>query len=476
MPNPNRNPEPEEFYRFPDDFLWGVATSSYQIEGAVHEDGRGLSIWDTFCQQPGKIYGGHTGDVAADHYHRWQEDIRLMADIGLKAYRFSIAWPRVQPEGQGPANPAGLAFYDRLVDGLLQANIQPFVTLYHWDLPQALQDRGGWPARETAYRFADYASLLADKLGDRVTWWITHNEPWVAAFAGHFNGVHAPGIQDPIAAFRAVHHLLLSHGLAAAALRQSARRPIQVGITLNLSSIHPASPGEADRQAAWRYDGILNRLFLDPLFKAHYPEDILQILQPLFATQTDSFRSEDLQTIAAPLDFLGVNYYSRNVVRYDPDFPFIQADTIQPELTENGELPEYSLMWEIYPPGIYELLLRLHQHYHPERLLITENGICVPDDVDLDGRVRDYRRIRYLRDHLIQVHRAMAAGVPLQGYFVWTLMDNFEWAHGYRMRFGLIYVDFETQQRIPKLSASWFANVIREGGFYPDKPAIFFPV
>ncbi len=439
---------------FPQGFTWGVATSSYQIEGAVNEDGRGVSIWDTFSHTPGKTYQGHHADIAADHYHRWREDLDLMVSLGLKAYRFSIAWPRIQPDGVGPANPAGLDFYDRLVDALLEKGIEPFPTLYHWDLPQALQDKGGWPNRETAVHFGEYARLVAKKLGDRVNYWITHNEPWVMAFAGHFAGEHAPGIQDPLAAGATVHHLLLSHGYAVESLRANSRPGAQIGITLNLSVMHPATDSDEDRAAAWRYDGIGNRLFLDPVFKGQYPADVMAMLGPMFP----QMQPDDMRIIAAPLDFIGVNYYSRSVVRHDPNFPFIEASTIHPEGNE------YSQMWEIYPEGIYELLMRVWKDYQPKKILVTENGICVPDGIDFDGRVRDYRRIAYLRDHIAQVGRAIGDGAPVDGYLVWSLLDNFEWAHGYRMRFGLVYVDFDTCQRTMKDSGRWYAKVIRQNG------------
>jgi len=452
----------EDFLRFPEGFLWGTATSAYQIEGAWNEDGRGLSIWDTFCRQPGRIRHGESGDVAADHYHRWQEDVKLMAALGLKAYRFSISWPRVQPQGVGAVNDAGLDFYDRLVDSLLGQGIEPFVTLFHWDLPQALQDQGGWMNRATAARFADYGRVVGERLGDRVTSWITHNEPFVAAAAGHLTGEHAPGIQDPMAALQAGHLLLLSHGLAVEALRAATSRPLRIGITLNLNPVQPASDSDEDRRAAVRYDGAVNRLALDPLLLGHYPDDMLALFGLLFPT----IKPGDLERIAAPLDFLGINYYSRAVVRNDPEGPLVEASQVQPEESE------YSQMWEIHPPGMYELLTRVWSDYgkdHPQlRLLVTENGVPVPDGLDFDGRCRDYRRIRYLRDHIAQVHRALEAGVPLAGYFVWSLMDNFEWAHGYGMRFGLVYVDFETQARTMKDSGHWFGRVIRENGLDPQ--------
>ncbi len=440
--------------KFPDGFVWGVATAAYQIEGAWDEDGRGLSVWDTFCRQPGKVRHGDTGDVAADHYHRWREDVGLMAELGLDAYRFSVAWPRVIPDGSGPVNPAGLDFYDRLVDELLAQGIEPFVTLFHWDLPQALQDRGGWSNRDTVHHFAEYARVVGQRLGDRVTRWITHNEPFVVAMLGHLLGEHAPGLQDPVAAFQTAHHLLLSHGYAVEALRDAADRPLQIGITLNLSPIHPASDAEADREAAWRLDGVLNRIFLDPVLRGRYPEDMQTLLAPVFPKMEPG----DLARIAVPIDFLGVNYYSRAVAQHDPDYPLIQAVQIHPEGNE------YSQMWEIYPEGIYELLIRIRKEYDPAHIYITENGIPVPDGLDFDGRVRDERRIRYLRNHLFQIQRAIEAGTPVEGYFLWSFTDNFEWAYGYDMRFGIVYVDYETQQRTVKDSGRWYAEVIRRHG------------
>ncbi len=439
--------------RFPDGFVWGTATSAYQIEGAWDEDGRKPSIWDTFCRQPGRIRDGSSGDVAADHYHRWAEDVALMASLGLKAYRFSVAWPRVIPDGSGAVNPAGLDFYDRLVDALLERGIEPFVTLYHWDLPQTLQERGGWLNRDTARVFADYAHVVAARLGDRVRTWITHNEPWVTAFVGYFLGEHAPGMQDPLATFRATHHLLLSHGYAVEALRAAAHLPLRVGITLNLSPVHPASDAEADRQAADRFDGLLNRLFLDPLLKGSYPQDLQPLIGSLLPVEPG-----DLERIAASLDFVGVNYYTRTVIRHDPALPVLELGQVQPAGSE------YSQMWEIYPAGMYELLMRVWRDYRPADIFITENGIPVPDGLDFDGRVRDGRRITYLRDHLIQAHRAIQDGAPVRGYFHWSLLDNFEWAYGYTMRFGLIYVDYATQKRTVKDSGHWYAAVVRENG------------
>lgn len=453
------------FLTFPKGFLWGAATAAYQIEGAVNEDGRGPSIWDTFSHTPGKIYNGDTGDVADDHYHRWEEDLSLMAAMGLNAYRFSVAWPRIQPLGKGGLNPAGLDFYDRLVDGLLARDIQPWITLYHWDLPQALQDQGGWANRQTAAYFADYASTVVRRLGDRVQHWITHNEPYVTAFLGHYSGLHAPGIRDLQTALQVTHHLLLSHGLAAQAIRSAAPRPVQVGITLNLHSIHAASESEADLKAARRFDGIQNRLYLDPVLTGAYPQDLIDFFGPRFPTSQPG----DLETIHVPIDFLGVNNYFRIVIQDDPDNPELKLR----EILLPGR--EYTEMWEIYPQGIYEVLARVWNDYHPPKIYITENGCAVTDGVDADGRVRDYRRIRFLRDHLFQCYRAIGDGVPLAGYFVWSLLDNFEWAYGYSRRFGVTYVDYATQKRTLKDSGLWYSQVIKANGFDLREAEPFFP-
>ncbi len=436
---------------FPAGFVWGVATSAYQIEGAWNEDGKGPSIWDVFSHTPGKIANGDTGDVAVDHYHRYREDVRLMAELAIPAYRFSIAWSRVLPEGKGNVNPKGLGFYDRLVDELLKHKIEPYACLCHYDLPQALQEAGGWPERQTAYLFAEYAHLVASRLGDRVRTWFTHNEPWVSAMAGYFTGEHAPGVRDVRAAVWAFHHLLLSHGLAAQAIRSAISQPVNIGITLNIGPVHPVSDSPRDRAAAQRMDAVINRLQLDPLLKGTTPLEEFLFVKPLLK---GLIQPGDLETIRT-LDVLGVNYYTRSVIRYDAKVPLVNAQDVHPEGNE------YSAMWEIYPQGIYELLRRVWDEYRPScRIMITENGVPVPDGVDFDGRVRDERRIRYLRNHLVQVHRAIQGGVPVQGYFVWSFLDNFEWALGYGPRFGLVYVDYKTQKRIVKDSGYWFRQVV----------------
>jgi beta-glucosidase len=455
----------ETFKRFPENFLWGVATSAYQIEGAWQEDGKGPSIWDVFAHQKGRVVNGENGDVAADHYHRWQEDVGIMADMGLKAYRFSIAWTRVLPQGTGQVNTAGLDFYDRLVDALLERNIEPFPTLFHYDLPLALHERGGWPNRETAQAFGEYAAVVTQRLGDRVTYWITHNEPAVTAGMGYFTGEHAPGRRNPFAALHAVHTLLLSHGYAAEAVRAHSHRTPQIGIALNLHPIHPASSRKRDQRAARLLDGMGNRLFLDPLLCGRYPDDIYRPFRPLFP----KIEASDMARIAAPLDLMGINYYTRTVVRRGLNPMTFFAAEAPPDDSE------YSEMWEIYPPGIYELIARVWEEYHPKQIIVTENGVPVPDVLS-NGHVRDERRIRYLRDHIAQTHRAVEDGIPVTGYFVWSLLDNFEWALGYEKRFGLVYVDYATLKRTVKDSGHWYAQVIRENGVEAPEEAICNPV
>jgi len=452
------------FLNFPDKFAWGTATCAYQIEGAWDEDGKGPSIWDTFSRLPGKVSDGSNADIACDHYVRWQEDVKIMAGLATNAYRFSISWPRILPQGVGKVNPAGLDFYDRLVDGLLARKIEPYITLYHWDLPQALHDAGGWPNRDTARHFAEYARVVADRLGDRVTKWVTHNEPSVVSLLGYFTGEYAPGEIDPMGTFQTAHNLFLSHGLAMQALRAAAKKPAEVGIVLHLRPVHPATNSDLDKAAAWRYDGVINRFFLDPVFFGKYPEDTWKLLEIIMPKIEDG----DMQTISAPIDFLGVNYYTRFVMRHDPDTMLIQAVEAPPSESE------YSGLWEIYEPGLYEMLMRIQKDYNPARIYITENGIPVPDGLDWDGRVRDYRRIRYLRDNLVQLHRAMQDGVPVLGYFHWSLLDNFEWSHGYGPRFGLVYVDYKTQKRTIKESGRWMAQVIRQNGLDPKAGPPFF--
>jgi beta-glucosidase len=441
-------------------FLWGAATSAYQIEGAVAEDGRGESIWDLFCNTPGAIEAGATGDVACDHYHRWRDDVGLMAEIGLSAYRFSIAWPRIQPDGHGRVNAAGLDFYSRLVDGLRDRGIEPVANLYHWDLPQALQDRGGgWVGRETAERFADYSHAVFRRLGDRVSWWLTLNEPWVAAFLGYHQGIHAPGLRDLSAAVRASHHLLLGHGLAVAAYR-SLGLGGRIGLALDLQVSSPASDSDADREAASLSDGATNRWFLDPLRRGAYPRDVATLFAARGADIADAIQPGDLSTIAQPIDFLGLNYYFRRTVRA-ADEGFGWTEDLAAPATSSGVS---EMGWGIDPDGELEQLLRLHAEDPGLPILVTENGIGLRDDIGPDGVIDDQRRIAYLREHIARVQRAIELGVDVRGYFVWTLIDNFEWSFGYRPRFGLAHVDHATQRRTPKASAAWYARVIRTGG------------
>ena len=453
---------------FPTGFLWGAATAAYQIEGASSEGGRTDSIWDTFSRTPGRVVEGHTGDVACDHYHRFREDVRLMADLGLQSYRFSIAWPRVQPGGMGPANQEGLDFYRRLIDELRKYDIEPWVTLYHWDLPQPLEDAGGWPARDTAYRFADYAALVYEALSDRVKFWTTLNEPWCSAFLGYGSGVHAPGRNDGAAAVRAGHHLMLGHGLAVQAMR-AARPDNEFGITLNLYAVSPMSDSEADQDAVRRIDGLANRFFLDPILRGQYPQDVVADLAEV--TDFGHVQDGDLTIISTPLSLLGVNYYSRYVVGGPDDStprePYWRAPSAWPGSQHvrfgTRGAPVTDMGWEIDAPGLVETLQRVHRDYPGVPIYITENGSAFVDEV-VDGAVHDPDRLAYFDAHLRACHEAIASGVPLRGYFAWSLMDNFEWAWGYTKRFGMVYVDYDTQLRIPKSSARWYAEVIRRNG------------
>jgi beta-glucosidase len=447
--------------RFPDGFVWGAATASYQIEGAATEDGRGPSIWDTFSHTPGRTHGGDTGDVACDHYHRFAEDVDLMTRLGMQAYRFSVAWPRIVPDGWGEPNAAGLDFYDRLVDALVARAIEPIVTLYHWDLPQVIEDAGGWRSRDTAYRFAEYAGHVHNRLGDRVGQWLTLNEPWCSAFLGHAAGVHAPGYTDPAKAFAAVHHLLLGHGEAVRALRSAGAA--DVGITLNPASVRPADPdSDADVAAARMVDGLHNRIFLDPVFGRGYPTDVLEVIARHGGT--DWLRDGDEQRIGAALGLLGVNYYYPTVVAAAPGAP---GNAEYPG-TEHIALPPApgpvtAMGWPIEPPSFADLLVRLATDYPGVPLWITENGAAF-DDTPSDGGVPDPDRIRYLDGHIRAVHAAIERGADVPGYLVWSLMDNFEWAKGYSKRFGIVRVDYDTQVRTPKHSALWYRDVIARNG------------
>lgn len=457
---------------FPQGFTWGTATAAYQIEGAAALDGRTPSIWDTYARTPGKVRNGDTGDIATDHYHRWREDVAIMADLGVSAYRFSLAWPRVQPTGRGPSVQKGLDFYRRLTDELLDRNIQPLATLYHWDLPQELEDAGGWPERATTDRFAEYAGLAAEALGDRVRTWTTLNEPWCSAFLGYASGVHAPGRTDPVAALRAAHHLNLGHGKAVQALRSALPSDAQVSITLNVHHVRPLTGSAEDADAARRIDALANRVFTGPLLGGEYPADLLRDTARL--TDWSFVRDGDTEVIRQPLDFLGVNYYTPTVVSaatgdagHNSDghgnsahSPWPGADNVAFHLPPGDTT---AMGWAVDPSGLYDLLLRLARDFPDLPLVITENGAAFDDYVSPEGEVRDPDRIAYLRGHLTAVHRAIEAGVDVRGYFLWSLLDNFEWGYGYSKRFGTVYVDYPTGKRIPKDSAHWYAKVARTG-------------
>jgi beta-glucosidase len=462
--------------QFPAGFLWGSATASYQIEGAVNEGGRTPSIWDTFSHTPGRVERGETGDVADDHYHRFRDDVAIMARLGLSSYRFSVSWPRITPQvtadSLGPVNPEGIGFYSDLVDELLAAGISPSITLYHWDLPQALDDAGGWTSRRTAERFGEYAEVVAAALGDRVPLFITLNEPWCSAYLGYASGVHAPGRTDDAAALSAVHHLNLAHGLAAASIRRAAPAA-RVALTLNLAWVRPETDSPQDAEAARRVDGLQNRVFLDPVLRGEYPADV----QADTAAVTDwaFVLPGDLEVISAPLDVLGVNYYSPTRVRFwtrertkehadghgDGDgeaSPWIAGEDVEFPVQHD---PKTDMGWSIDPRGMTELLLRVAREHPGLDLMVTENGAAFPDVVDGDGRIVDTDRIEYLRTHLAAVHEAIEAGAPVVGYYVWSLLDNFEWAWGYAKRFGIVHVDYATQARTLKNSALYYAEVIR---------------
>ena len=439
-PQTSTAPEPT----FPADFVWGVATSAFQIEGAPARDGKGPSIWDSFCRVPGAIADHSNGDSACDHYRRWPADLDLIADLGVDAYRFSVSWPRVRPGGSGAWNNAGLDFYERLVDGLIERGIKPYLTLNHWDLPDELQAQGGWANRDTVYRFVEYAIGMHQRMGNRVTAITTHNEPWVIATLGHEDGNFAPGIRDRAVAARVSHHLMLSHGLALQALRAHGCKAA-LGIVLNLSPMHPATDSAADAARARLEDGRQLRWYMDPLFKAGYPRDVLEFL----GADAPRVEAGDLQAIATPMDFLGINYYSRTVVSADREW----------DARRNG-LDVTDMGWEIYPRGLTELLLRVQRDYPVPPLYITENGGAFPDEL-VDGRVHDTRRGDYIARHIAAVAEAMRQGVRMQGYMVWSLLDNFEWASGYSKRFGIVHVDYTTQARTPKDSALWYRDFLR---------------
>ena len=440
-------------YRFPDSFVWGSATAAYQIEGAVREDGRGPSIWDTFSHTPGNVLNGDTGDVACDHYHRWRDDIALMLELNLGGYRFSIAWPRVIPDGDGEINQAGLDWYSDLVDGLLAAGIEPFPTLYHWDLPQALQDKGGWRSRATVDAFERYAEAVITRLGDRVRTWWTINEPWVVAVNGHENGQHAPGHTDPHETLDVAHHLLLAHGRAVRLVRADPER--RVGIALDQTSYHPRSAHPEDVAAAAYEDAKRIRWFLDPLTGRGYPREVIDEI----GWDASVVLPGDLEVIAQPIDTVGVNFYCRLIAMAEH---LSDADRPQPLIEFEGRPTEMG--WEVSPNALYEVVERLHSEYGFSSIFITENGASytVPP---VDGHVHDEDRRHYLELHLAQVSRAIGDGLPVDGYFVWSLLDNFEWAFGYSQRFGIVHVDYDDQTRIVKDSGRWFARVAAAHGF-----------
>jgi beta-glucosidase len=434
-------------HTFPENFVWGAATASYQIEGAWNEDGKGESIWDRFSHTPGKVENGDTGDVACDHYHRWRDDLTLMKQLGLNAYRFSIAWPRVIPSGSGPINPKGLDFYDRLIDALLEVNIQPFATLYHWDLPQALQDRGGWGDREVSARFADYAAVMVRRLGDRVQSWTTFNEPWVVAFVGYRDGRHAPGLTDEKLSLQVAHHLLVAHGWAAQAIR-AIDPSLEVGIVYNTWPCDLETNTPEDRSLADQLWQQNEGWFLDPIVRGSYPARGWAA----YGANVPIVQAGDIALIAQRIDFIGINYYSRRLLK--------NGRMVSP--VPNSEYTEMG--WEVQAPALRRLLNHLKRDYRLPPLYITENGSAFVDQVGPDGQVHDPRRLNYLREHLEQLKLALDDGVDVRGYFAWSLLDNFEWAFGYSKRFGLVHVDFQTQQRIIKDSGRWYAQTIARNG------------
>jgi len=429
---------------FPESFVWGVATSAFQIEGARDADGKGRSIWDDFCEQPGTIADASDGQVACEHYQRWNEDLDLIAKLGVNAYRFSVSWPRVRPCGSGAWNEKGLDFYERIVDGLIARGIKPYLTLNHWDLPSELQKKGGWADRDTVHRFVEYAQGIDRRMGDRLSTITTHNEPWVMAVLGYDQGIFAPGIKNRATAMQASHHLLLSHGLAVQALRAQGCTS-RLGIVLNLSPVQAATESSEDRAKARMDDGLLLRWYMDPLFKAQYPQDVLEHL----GADTPVVHAGDLEAIATPTDFMGVNYYSRSV-----------ASAAGPWDVKQSGLPITEMGWEVYPQGLTELLVRMHKDYPVPPLYVTENGGAFKDDVQ-DGQVHDADRIDYIAGHIEAVAHAMQQGVRMEGYMVWSLLDNFEWASGYAKRFGIIHVDYATQKRTFKDSAHWYAAMLQ---------------
>ncbi|PRB65667.1 GH1 family beta-glucosidase [Microbacterium sp. MYb45] len=435
--------------RFPADFIWGAATAAAQIEGSVAADGRTPSIWDTFAARPGAVAGGDTPSTADDHYRLWAGDVRIMKEIGLDAYRFSVSWPRIVPEADGRIESRGLDFYERLVDGLLAADIDPFLTLYHWDLPEWQQQRGGWPSRDTAYRFAEFAGAVVERLGDRVRSWTTLNEPFIFTFLGHLEGIHAPGVRDESAAVSAMHHALLGHGLAMSALRAALPADAQVGIALSMTPAEAATDSASDQAAAERYSLYRNWLYLHPIMRGEYHPATAELF-----TTAPSVQKGDLEIISEPIDFVGINYYARGVVTHDDAIAVTRARLEEP-------VGEYTAMgWEVHAPGLESIITETHLRYGPAAIYVTENGSAWNDEVGADGSINDERRVAYLGGHLEAAARARAAGAPLAGYFAWSLLDNFEWAEGYAKRFGLVHVDYDTQRRTMKRSGAFYRQVI----------------
>ncbi len=440
---------------FPKDFIWGASTASYQIEGAFNEDGRGESIWDRFSHTPSKVDNGDTGNIACNHYALYKDDINLMKELGLQSYRYSIAWPRIFPDGKGKPNQKGMDFYLRLTENLLENGIKPAITLYHWDLPQKLQDIGGWNNRDVTDYFTEYSSYIFQKLGDMVPIWMTHNEPWCTAFLGNMTGLHAPGITDTSTALEVSHNLLLSHGKVVQLYRDMNLNG-KIGIVLNFSTKYPASQSKEDLHATWLSDGVINRWFLDPLFKGTYPEDTVALYKAKGAHF--SYPEEDLKIISKPMDFLGVNYYSSEFIQHcDQNFyKGINSELKQLETTDMG--------WIVYPQGLHDLLVRLHNDCGKIDLYIAENGAAYKDAITHEGRIEDIERQNYLLSHIKESHRAIEHGVNLKGYYVWSLMDNFEWSFGYSKRFGIVHVDFESQKRTVKQSGYLYKNIINQNG------------
>lgn len=439
---------------FPKGFLWGTASASYQIEGGWNEDGKGESVWDRFSHTPDKIKHGDSGDVACDFYHRYQDDIALMADLGLNAARISLSWPRIMPLGKGPVNQKGLDFYSRVVDQMLKRNIQPWVTLYHWDLPQALEDVGGWPNRDLAEYFRDYAAAVADSLGDRVKHWMAFNEPWIFTILGYLMGIHAPGRRDAAQAIRATHTVNLAQGMAIKALRESRNKPEAVGTAFSMSPVHPKTGSHEDRSAAERWHRFYNLWFLEPVMHGKYPEAYVEGA----VEDHVEMRAGDMDTIKAPLDFIGINLYTRAVVAHEPQDRNMGVRQVRAggeEVTDFG--------WEVYPQALSEMILRISKDYSGIPLYVTENGCSYGDKPGPDRKVNDQRRVSFLRRFIAEVGRAMQAGADVRGYFLWTFTDNFEWAEGFQQRFGIVYCDFETQERIVKESGHWYSKLARSG-------------